>query len=376
MNELPFKNKQANILIVDDTLSNLDILSEILKQKGYNIRPVTSGKQALETSLISPPDIILLDINMPVMNGYEVCERLKSDKRLNKIPVIFISALNETLDKVKAFAVGCVDYITKPFQYEEVLARVDSHVKIYKLQTKMEELVDEKIKEIFDSQMATIFALAKIAESRDEDTGMHLDRVQSYCRLLSFKLMDIPGFKTQIDLSFVENVFHSSPLHDIGKVAIPDAILLKPGKLTPEEFEIMKTHAAIGAHYLKTIYENYPNNSFIKMGIKIAMNHHEKWDGSGYPHGLTGEDIPISARIMALADVYDALRSKRPYKNPVGHRESVDIIVKGRGVHFDPTIIDTFIKIQNDFEKIADESIFIKANELAHPRNSHFERYT
>jgi putative two-component system response regulator len=214
MNDLSTNDKTGNILIVDDTPANLDILSEMLRLRGYTIRPVTSGRQALDTAMISPPDIILLDINMPKMNGYEVCELLKSNVKLNKIPVIFISALNETIDRVKAFSVGGVDYITKPFQYEEVLARVDAHLKISNLQCELEkhnlnleELVKEKIKELYESQMATILALSELAESRDDDTGKHLDRVQIYCKRLAMELSKNDNYRDIINKSYIDNIF-------------------------------------------------------------------------------------------------------------------------------------------------------------------------
>ena len=357
MSEQSTINKTENILIVDDTPENLDILSEMLRLRGYTVRPVTSGKQALDTAMISPPDLILLDINMPDMNGYEVCELLKLNGSLSAIPVIFISALNETLDKVKAFSVGGVDYITKPFQYEEVLARVETHLHIRNLQRELEkhnlnleEMVKEKIKELYESQMATIQALAEISESRDDDTGKHLDRVQIYCRMLAFELSKNDNYKNVINESYIDNIYFASPLHDIGKVAIPDYILLKPGKLTPDEFEIMKTHTTLGANTLENVRKKYPANAFINMGIGIAHHHHEKWDGSGYPEGLSGEDIPLSARIMTIADVYDALRSKRIYKEPFTHKDSCDIIIKGTGTQFDPVIIETFKELQESFK--------------------------
>jgi putative two-component system response regulator len=311
---------------------------------------------------IEPPDLILLDINMPDMNGYDVFEILKADEKLRELPVIFISALSDAVDKVKAFSFGGIDYITKPFQFEEVLARVETHLKLHYLQIeleehnkKLEELVLAQVREISESQMATIFAMAKLSESRDDDTGLHLERVQNLCRILSMQLASKPEFKTRINHYFIEEIFHASPLHDIGKVAIPDDILLKPGKHTKEEFEIMKKHAVLGAETLQQVRQKYPNNSFINMGIDIAHFHHERWDGSGYPEGLSGENIPLCARIMSIVDVYDALRSKRCYKNSVSHEESIDIIIKGSGTQFDPNLIEGFRKIHDSFRKITDE---------------------
>ena len=353
---------KPNILVVDDTPANLQLLASMLKERGYKTRPVPNGTLALQAALSEPPDLILLDIHMPDIDGYEVCQSLKADEALKDIPVIFISALNEVLDKVKAFSVGGVDYITKPFQVDEVQARVDTHLKIRRLQEELErhnrqlgKLVQAQVKKISDTQMAMIFALAKLAESRDDDSGLHLERVQAFCRKLAAGLAERPRFGRQIDAAFVENIFHASPLHDIGKVAIPDHIVLKPGKLTPEEFEVMKTHSALGAEKLEAVQRKFPGNALLDMGIAIARFHHEKWDGQGYPQGLAGEAIPLSARIMAVVDVYETLRAKRCYKAAFSHEESADIIASSSGTHFDPEIVKTFIELQEDFRTIHDE---------------------
>ncbi|MGA2142740.1 MAG: HD domain-containing phosphohydrolase [Brevinematales bacterium] len=358
------KNETLDIMIVDDEPANLQILSEILKQRGYKVRPTASGKQALQGAGIEPPDLILLDINMPGMSGYQVCTMLKQDAKLCDIPVIFISALSETMDKVKAFSVGGIDFVTKPFHYEEVQARVETHLKLHLLQMelekhnkKLEELVLAQVKEISESQMATIFALAKLAESRDDDTGKHQERVQTLCSILCNQMTGKKDFKIWIDGSFIQDMIHASPLHDIGKVAIPDSILLKPGRHTPEEFMIMKTHTTLGAETLRQVRIKYPRNSFINMGVEIAHFHHERWDGTGYPEGLSGGKIPLCARIMAVVDVYDALRAKRCYKEPFSHEESCDIIIKGRGMQFDPGIVDAFGEMQDSFKKVTGEMI-------------------
>jgi putative two-component system response regulator len=354
--------EKPNILVVDDTPANLHLLTGMLKDRGYKTRPVPSGMLGLQAALSDPPDLILLDIHMPEMNGFEVCQSLKADEKLKDIPVIFISALNEVLDKVKAFSVGGVDYITKPFQFDEVQARVDTHLKLRRLQAELEQhnrqlgkLVQAQVKKISDTQMAMIFSLAKLAESRDDDSGMHLERVQGFCKKLAEGLAQRARFGRQVDAKFIENIFYASPLHDIGKVAIPDRIILKPGKLTPEEFEVMKTHAARGAEKLEAVQRKFPGNAMLDMGIAIARFHHEKWDGQGYPQGLAGEAIPLTARIMAVVDVYEALRAKRPYKDALSHEESVDIIVSSSGTHFDPEIVKVFVELKGDFKKIRDE---------------------
>ncbi len=358
------RNKTPDIMIVDDEPANLQILAEILKMKGYKVRPAASGKPALQGAGLEPPDLILLDINMPDMSGYDMCTLLKKDAKLCEIPVIFISGMSETIDKVKAFAAGGVDYVTKPFHYEEVQARVETHLKLHFLQMelekhnkKLEELVLSQVKEISESQMATIFALAKLAESRDDDTGKHQERVQALCGILCGQMSEKKEFKIWIDESFIKDMIHASPLHDIGKVAIPDSILLKPGRHTQEEFKIMKTHATLGAETLRQVRMKYPHNSFINMGVEIAHFHHERWDGKGYPEGLSGEKIPLCARIMAVVDVYDALRSRRCYKEPVYHEESCGIIVKESGMQFDPGIVEAFSEINDRFDKISGDLI-------------------
>lgn len=347
--------KQADILVVDDTPANLTLLSGMLKEKGHRVRPVPGGKLALGAVEAEPPDLILLDITMPEMDGFEVCRRLKNDIRFRDIPVIFISALTETLDKVKAFGTGGVDYITKPFQFEEVEARVETHLKLRRYQMYLEELVNEKVREISESQMSTIFALSKLAESRDRETGRHLERVQRYCTILAESLRKEPPYKSYIDDDFIRNLINASSLHDIGKVAIEDRILLKPGKLTDDEFEIIKTHSLIGATTIEAVHNQYPGNSFISMGISMARSHHEWWNGEGYPNNLSGEEIPLSARIMAVADVYDALRSSRCYKEPYSHDQSRDIIKKGSGIQFDPFLVEAFLSAEEKFDFIGGE---------------------
>jgi putative two-component system response regulator len=353
------KDGVPDILIVDDTPGNLELLSGMLKNHSNRVRAAISGKMALQAARNYPPDLILLDINMPEMDGYEVCRRLKHEEKLKDIPVIFLSALNEPMDKVKAFGAGGVDYVTKPFQLEEILARVETHLRLRMMQLELErhnlhleDLVREKSAEISDSQLAAIIALTKLAESRDENTGEHIERTRTFARALAEKMRDNPRYAGGINKSFLESIYQTAPLHDIGKVGILDSILLKPGKLTPEEFEVMKTHAIIGANTLQTARGKYPKSVFLNMGIDISRSHHEKWDGSGYPDGLAGEAIPLSARIMAVADVYDALRAKRPYKSAFSHGKSCGIILEASNRHFDPAVIAAFEAVESAFEKI------------------------
>ena len=349
--------QSENIMLVDDTPENLQILSAMLQRKGYVVSAFPRGKMALAAAERKLPDLVLLDINMPEMNGYEVCESFKSKPRLRDIPIVFISALSDTDDKVRALKCGGVDYISKPFQMEEVYARVDTQLQLHNAQKVMRQFneqlkakVAQQVEEINNAQLAMLFALAKLSHTRDDDTGLHLERVQHLCKILAAALADLSPYNYTITPEFITTIYHTSPLHDLGKVGIVDAILLKPGRLTDDEFEIMKTHTTIGAETLESVHRQYPKNEFINMGIEIAKYHHEKWDGSGYPTGISGEDIPLSARIMALVDVYEALRARRPYKEPFSHEKSKAIILEGREKHFDPAIVECFLTIEADFE--------------------------
>lgn len=238
---------------------------------------------------------------------------------------------------------GTIQDITEMKKAEDELRRYSEH---------LEHMVEEKVAEISSSQMATIYALIKLAESRDDDTGLHIERTASFCRLLALQLQSVPEYSRYVTAKFVDTIYKASPLHDIGKVGIPDKILLKPGQLTDDEFAIMKTHVQVGHDTLATVAQQYDGNEFLKMGMEIALYHHEKWDGSGYPQGLAGDAIPLSARIMALADVYDALRSQRVYKEAFSHKKSVEIIRSGQGKHFDPLLVDLFVRHQDEFEAL------------------------
>jgi putative two-component system response regulator len=350
---------KANIMVVDDQPANLKLMESMLIRQGYAVRSFPRGRMALAAAIRQPPDLILLDIDMPEMNGLELCERLKSSERLASIPVIFLSAMSETADKIKAFRSGGFDYLTKPFDLEEAQARIETQLKLHDLQIRvesqnrdLEKLVKLQVREIAQAQMATIFALATLAESRDQETGRHLERVRILCRLLAAEMSAWPEYSGKINDEYILDIFHASPLHDIGKVAIPDNILLKPGKLTPEEFEVMKTHTTLGAQTLELVLEQHPANAFIVMGIEIARSHHERWDGTGYPGGLAGDAIPLCARVMTIADCYDALRSKRCYKEPWSHEESRALIVHGSGCQFDPDAIRAFHAVEDEFRRV------------------------
>ncbi len=351
--------REGAVMVVDDDPAHLELMEKFLRPRGYEVVSFPGGRVALAAASEKPPDLILLDVSMPEMTGFEVCQRLKANANLSEIPVIFLSALNAHEDRIKGFQVGGIDYISKPFQFDEVQARVDAHVRLRRLQlameadkSRLEELVQIQVKKIADAHMETIFAIARLAEARDDETRRHLERVQTFCRLLAAGLGRHPAYKTTVSSTWIGNIFHASPLHDIGKVAIPDRILLKPGSLTPAELAIMKTHTTIGSQTLKTVHDRYPDNEFIAMGIEIARSHHERWDSTGYPDGLAGEGIPLCARILAVADCYDASRAKRCYKPATPHDETCAIILEESGKHFDPVVIAAFRELTDAFEEV------------------------
>jgi putative two-component system response regulator len=358
---LDFTEKES-VLIVDDTPDNLALISSVLKNY-YAIRIANSGERALKVATTLPyPDLILLDIMMPDMDGYEVCRRLKADAATADIPVIFLTAKTDIEDEQKGFDSGCVDYIVKPVSPPIVLARVKTHLLLKSARdflkdqnAYLEDEVARRTREVQTIQDVTIMAMASMAETRDNETGNHLRRTQYYVKVLAEKLRSNPRFsRTLNDDRTIELLHKSAPLHDIGKVGIPDHILLKPGRLTPEEFEIMKTHTTLGRDAIVAAEKlcDVPN-SFLQFAREIAYSHQEKWDGSGYPQGLAGEQIPVSARLMAVADVYDAVISKRVYKPSYPHEQAIEIIREGRGIHFDPDVADAFVTAADEIKAIA-----------------------
>ena len=335
------------------------MLSEILKAAGYDVMAFDSGINALKAIFKSPPDLIILDIVMPGIDGLELCRMLKENPEFSDIPVLFISGVDDVDNKLRAFSVGGADYITKPFHLREIQARVKTHLQLRaahlelkQYNRELQRMVEEKVKEILESQLSTIVAISKLVEYHDIETGQHIERVQMFCKILALSLKDFSPHGLSVDDEFVETIYWAAALHDIGKVGIPDNILLKPNRLTPSEKEIMKSHTIIGARALEEVQRKYPRNKFLNMGIEIARWHHERWDGKGYPDGLSGEEIPLSARIMALADMYDALRAKRPYKPAFGHAETVEAIKAEEGHALDPTIVEAFLKVEESFSQI------------------------
>ncbi len=354
---------RPTLLIVDDQPENLTVLGELLEQD-YLVRIANSGHRALKAAASTPrPDLILLDVMMPEMDGHEVLRRLHADPATHDIPVIFVTAMDNTHDEELGFQLGAVDYITKPIQPAIVLARVRTQIQLKRAQdTLLAHNIDlgaEVKRRIRDNRIiedVAMRALASLAETRDNETGNHIRRTQGYVHLLAQSLAQIPGYQGSLSADTIEMLAKAAPLHDIGKVGIPDHILNKPGPLNPEEWRIMQQHTVIGAKSIERAMVGESDHTplaFLHVAMDIAYWHHEKWDGTGYPDGLRGEQIPLSARLMALADVFDALISRRIYKPAFSHEEARRIILDERGRHFDPVLVDIFAAHFEDFCNIA-----------------------
>jgi putative two-component system response regulator len=353
---------RPTVLAVDDTPANLSLLSQVLGRP-YRVQLATHGAKALELAARRAPDIVLLDVMMPAMDGYEVCRRLKAHPATRDVPVLFLTALNAPDDESRGFEAGGADFISKPFTPATLLARVRTHLELKAwhdalrdrnawLQTELAARVDE-VEQLRD---ATLFAMVGLAEFRDEDTGNHIKRTQEYVRALGLWLARHAPAAERPDAVQVDAMARAAPLHDIGKVATPDRILLKPGKLDADEWVIMKQHTSAGAELLERTIKRLGAEragALLHYGVQIARHHHEKWDGSGYPDGLAGDAIPLAARLMAVADVYDALISRRPYKAPMTHDEAVAHIEQGAGKHFDPLLVRALRESQAAFVAIA-----------------------
>ena len=354
---------KCTVLVVDDTPDNLSLMSDLLRTD-YKVKLAPSGERALQiVAGDSKPDLILLDIMMPDMDGYEVLRRLQFNPDTEDIPVIFLTAMSAAEDESIGLELGAVDYITKPINAAIVMARVRNHLQLKRARDFLaqhnqflEQEVANRTRAVAELQDATIRAMASLAETRDNETGNHIRRTQLYVETLARHLQHHPRFKEELTDAAIETIFKSAPLHDIGKVGIPDRILLKPGKLTPEEFEVMKTHTTLGRDAIIAAETGTTqDNPFFRYAKEIAYSHQEKWDGSGYPEGLVGNTIPLSARLMAVADVYDALISERVYKPAYSHEQAVAIIRDGRGSHFDPDMVDAFLTLSEEFRRIAQQ---------------------
>jgi putative two-component system response regulator len=346
-------NEKQKILVVDDSPENVRLLVELLKNE-YEITVATSGEQALRrVESDTLPDLILLDVIMPGIDGYEVCARLKERESTRTIPIIFLSSLDTEGNEARGLELGAVDYITKPISPSIVRARIRNHLELKNHRDRLEELVRERTRELEQTQAVTFMSLGTLAEFRDPETGGHIQRTAQYVHLLCEELAKTEKYRDILTRSVIDQLTRSAPLHDIGKVGIPDAILLKPGKLTEKEFDTMRTHAYMGYKALKRSTMMLGGNSFLDYAMDVAYSHHERWNGNGYPRGLSGEDIPLAGRIMILADVYDALTSVRPYKPAFSHETSKNIMVTEMQGHFDPEILGAFLDIEDLFRAVA-----------------------
>lgn len=324
------------ILIVDDSKLVLTALKGLLTDAGYDVLCAMDGFEALEVLRKHSCRLIISDWEMPKMTGIELCKAIRNEEINGYVYFLLLTSHGTLAEMIQGLSAGADDFIAKPYSPGEVLARIRAGERILSLETRD----------------VAIFALAKLAESRDVDTGAHLERVQHYCRILAQNMAHLEKYHEVISSEFIRLIFQTSPLHDIGKVGIPDAVLLKPGKLDPSEFDIMKTHTSIGAETLAAALDKFPGVSFLETARDIAWTHHEKYDGSGYPNGLSGEDIPLCGRIIALADVYDALTSKRVYKKAFTHDVAKSIILEGNGAHFDPDVVNSFLDTETEFLNI------------------------
>lgn len=355
------RDNRAKILVVDDTPMNREFMSELL-QDVYDVELAADGFRALQIARsAAPPDLILLDIMMPGIDGYQVCHQLKTDPKTAHIPVIFLTAMSDIHEEEKGLSLGAADYITKPISPPLVLARIKTSLTLKAaadfLRDKnayLEQEVAHRTEQLSEIQSVTILAMASLAETRDNETGNHILRTQHYVLALARHLCDHPRFRAYLNEDTMGLLFKSAPLHDIGKIGIPDRVLLKPGKLDPQEWQIMQTHAKLGLDAIESAERRVGHSiPFLTCAKEIAYSHHERWDGAGYPLGLAGDAIPISARLMAVADVYDALNSVRVYKNATPHDEVVSMVEDKRGNHFDPDVVEAFLATREEFRSIA-----------------------
>lgn len=375
------------VLVIDDSPQNLLLIDELLSGE-YRVKVAANGNRGLTIARQTPaPDLILLDVRMPDPDGFEVCRQLKADPITSDIPIIFLTALNDPADEAQGLVLGAVDYITKPVSPPILSARVRNHLRLKEvanflrdrnafLEAEVQRRTEESRRRAEEARVAQetiMISLASIAEARDNETGNHILRTQHYVRALAEQLRTHPRFAEQLHDEMIDLLFKAAPLHDIGKVGIPDRILMKPGRLTDDEMAIMKTHTTIGYDAIeRTMMRVGERVPVLEVAKEIALYHQEKWDGSGYPLGLAGDAIPLSGRLMAVADVYDALISRRVYKDPIPIPETVEIMIRGRGSHFDPDILDAFldlrgrfIEIQERFIDLPDELEKLEANRHA-----------
>jgi putative two-component system response regulator len=355
--------ERKRVLLVDDNMTNLTSGKEMLKDF-YRVYPAPSADIMFDLLDNIIPDMILLDIEMPEMNGYEAIKRLKSIPHWTDIPVIFLTSKTDEGSELEGLSLGAIDYVTKPFSAPLLQKRIENHLfaetqkkQLKEFNTRLEEMVRQKTAQVFNLQTAVLSTVADLVEFRDDMTGGHIYRTQKYLEILLNQMIEENIYAEEIADWDMDYLLPSAQLHDVGKIAISDMILNKPGKLTAEEFDIMKTHAAIGVEAIKKIEQNAEEHAFLRHAKRIAGTHHERWDGEGYPAGVSGEDIPLEGRLMAIADVYDALVSARPYKKPFSTEEARQIIEGGSGKHFDPALVKVFTKVADQFAAVARDSI-------------------
>ena len=356
-------DRQQTVLVVDDAETNVAYLVDVLADE-YDVSVAMDGPTALEEAQLRPPDLILLDIIMPQMNGYEVCRRLKSHDDTRQIPIIFLTAVDQAEAKSRGFEMGAVDYVTKPFNVAELQARVRTHLALQRATRALQrqnELLEEKViartREIEVTRDVIFHALATLVDCRSPETGAHIHRTQAYVRALARRLRGDPRYPELMDLEYVQLLYKAAPLHDIGKLGVPDSILLKPGRLTPEEFEAIKLHPIYGRDALLLPEAQLGTSRFLQVARELIYSHHERWDGAGYPEGLRGTSIPLPGRLMAIADVYDALITPRVYKAALPHKEALQIMKEGIGSHFDPNMGDAFLSFHEEFRTIAEHYV-------------------
>ncbi|MDR1395240.1 MAG: response regulator [Deltaproteobacteria bacterium] len=342
---------KRKIMLVDDNLTNLNVGKNALLEH-YDVLPATSAEKMFKLLGRVTPDLILLDVEMPVMGGYEAIKILKSKMETAFIPVIFLTAMNDQESELAGLSLGAVDYITKPFVQPLLLKRIELHLQLEDYNHNLKNMVDEKTRTILEMQNAVFELLAEVVEYKDDVTGGHVSRTQKYLRIMLEELVRKGVYTEEVSSWDNRLIVLSSQLHDVGKVAIKDSLLLKEGRLTPEEFEEMKKHTVYGAKIIEKIESSTSERRFIEHARLMALTHHEKWDGTGYPYGLKGQAISLEGRLMAFADVYDALVSTRPYKAPFTHLQAVDIIRQGSGTHFDPALVEVFLGVTGQFLEI------------------------
>lgn len=346
-------DEKIRVLIVDDTSDNIWFLAEALKDICI-IQVARDGASALKIIDQKPlPELVLLDVQMPGMDGYEVCRQLKLAHTTRDIPVIFVTAMGEVQNEAKGLMCGGADYIHKPFDPAIVRARVQNMAELKRYRDCLHDIIHTQTTALRKMQVGTIMALADLAEWRDPETGEHIKRTQEYVRCIAQELSRNPKYAAELTPDFIEMLYMCAPLHDMGKVSISDAILLKPGRLTPDEFAIMQKHCEFGAEIIRRSLERIGREPFLEMAYQVARWHHDRWDGEGYPDGLIGEAIPLAARIMSVADVYDALISERPYKPPMPHDEALRHIIEDSGKRFDPDVVSAFYAVSDQVRDIA-----------------------